>query len=440
MTSPESCPPPAGPDRDQPEPGRDAEGDGAGYRRRAAGDREPHRGALARLGRDRPGDRCTATGRLPAGAGPLPCSQYLVKTGWAGSARQREPAGARRGCDARGPRVVPQRRRGRPGSIASVTVPPGGTDTDDRTVTVVGGRAVALLEQVGDRWRPRCPVNSRTVAGSPGSTRPRSRIVTPSRESGWPDRRERVAARLHGHQVGAGRRHARQAEAAPAAARRAGRSRRSAARWLYSWPATGKPRRPPVALARRRARTRRCGSSAGSAKLLPSGTVRLSPSIQTPARPGAAGPHQRDAGLACWRHDAARQAVVEQRDAVPGQGQDRRAAPKLARGHAHLDLGVGQVIDQRGDLRRRDRDRPRSAPAGRSGPRTSALGAERLLGRCRGPAPRPGPSRSRRAGCRIRPRSPGRPRASTAAVKAFSARPPIAIRTSGRLESSSIEP
>src|SRR6185437_8974415 len=36
-------------------------------------------------GADRPGDRCTATGRLPAGAGPLPCSQYLVKTGWAGS-------------------------------------------------------------------------------------------------------------------------------------------------------------------------------------------------------------------------------------------------------------------------------------------------------------------------------------------------------------------
>ena len=33
----------------------------------------------------RPGDRCTATGRFPAGAGPLPCSQYREKTGWAGS-------------------------------------------------------------------------------------------------------------------------------------------------------------------------------------------------------------------------------------------------------------------------------------------------------------------------------------------------------------------
>src|SRR5262249_61626733 len=34
----------------------------------------------------RPGARCTATGRFPAGAGPLPCSQYRVNTGWAGSA------------------------------------------------------------------------------------------------------------------------------------------------------------------------------------------------------------------------------------------------------------------------------------------------------------------------------------------------------------------
>src|SRR5262245_12989144 len=36
------------------------------------------------------GDMCTATGRFPAGAGPLPCSQYRVNTGCAGSA----PAGA----------------------------------------------------------------------------------------------------------------------------------------------------------------------------------------------------------------------------------------------------------------------------------------------------------------------------------------------------------
>ncbi len=36
-------------------------------------------------GSARPGDRWTATGRLPAGAGPLPCSQYLVKIGCAGS-------------------------------------------------------------------------------------------------------------------------------------------------------------------------------------------------------------------------------------------------------------------------------------------------------------------------------------------------------------------
>ena len=33
----------------------------------------------------RVGERCTATGRLPAGAGPLPCSQYRANTGWAGS-------------------------------------------------------------------------------------------------------------------------------------------------------------------------------------------------------------------------------------------------------------------------------------------------------------------------------------------------------------------
>src|SRR6185437_6396395 len=36
-------------------------------------------------GATKPGDKYTATGRLPAGAGPLPCSQYLVNTGWAGS-------------------------------------------------------------------------------------------------------------------------------------------------------------------------------------------------------------------------------------------------------------------------------------------------------------------------------------------------------------------
>src|SRR6202008_3047442 len=33
----------------------------------------------------RVGEKCTATGTFPAGAGPFPCSQYLVKTGCAGS-------------------------------------------------------------------------------------------------------------------------------------------------------------------------------------------------------------------------------------------------------------------------------------------------------------------------------------------------------------------
>src|SRR5215472_7973791 len=69
------------------------------------------------------GDRCTATGRFPAGAGPLPCSQYRVNTGWTGSASGAEPA-------------APPVTGSGPGSFAvaaaRVTIPATGTGTRAR--------------------------------------------------------------------------------------------------------------------------------------------------------------------------------------------------------------------------------------------------------------------------------------------------------------------
>src|SRR5215472_7079317 len=72
-------------------------------------------------GATKPGDRYTATGRLPTGAGPLPCSQYLVNTGCAGS-------GA--GCAAGTLGWAASRTEARSaGSTASVTAERGGTMT-----------------------------------------------------------------------------------------------------------------------------------------------------------------------------------------------------------------------------------------------------------------------------------------------------------------------
>src|SRR6516165_4045398 len=73
------------------------------------------------------GDRCTATGRFPAGAGPLPCSQYRVKTGWTGSGGVAvDPGGVAPGAAVAGPGSA---GAGPAGASIRVTVPAAGTCT-----------------------------------------------------------------------------------------------------------------------------------------------------------------------------------------------------------------------------------------------------------------------------------------------------------------------
>ena len=123
----------------------------------------------------RPGDRCTATGRFPAGAGPLPCSQYRVNTGWAGLGGPPRPGAGRAGSSrsaagrehhghgARG------RHLGRGGAVAHRQ-----------------RRAVVLLERAAEAGRGHAGEQASPRAGRrrlPGMSR--SRTVTPSRGRGW---------------------------------------------------------------------------------------------------------------------------------------------------------------------------------------------------------------------------------------------------------------
>src|SRR5215472_18255595 len=220
----------------------------------------------------RPGDRCTATGRFPAGAGPLPCSQYLVKIGWAGSGG--EPLAAE-------PASAPAAVITWSGRTLSVTVPRSGTPT----VTMPSAPPAGWTSPSSSRLvtaAPDAPVNRcrAAVVWLPRPARSRSRMVTPSCGSGCASGASGLPCGLNAiRSTPAG------VTLARLLAEGSGPSCRSVTQdsslWLYSWPATGKPavrQSPePDASAYSKVWLQCC-----QAKLLPSGTVRLSPSIQVP--------------------------------------------------------------------------------------------------------------------------------------------------------------
>src|ERR1039458_7171444 len=237
----------------------------------------------------RTGERCTASGRFPAGAGPLPCSQYLVNTGWAGSwlavPRPAVPQLAATVLAVTGRAAAVLAATVLPASVltavsaaavsagsvsARVRVPADGTSamaappsTGSGLPSVASHRSVTTAALMPPARR------SSTRAGAPAAVRrppaSRSLTVTPSARCGSPGRPEASglprgfsAASIAGGPAAAGAPAGGASTPGPEAGNpdtgnteqrlataAAGPLCRSVSQvsrsWLYSWPAAGKP-------------------------------------------------------------------------------------------------------------------------------------------------------------------------------------------------------